>query len=402
VAAFTTVQDVAGRSYEFVPDGVHLHLAEELYFGQDALGSSDLIRLNLYKHGWWWSSRWNPDHVDKPGPERNYGSATHSILLEGVEAYQAKFAIQPACPPNAIKTGGEARAALAANGFSLRGTSGWRNEDWFESVAMNMPTADVWPTILAEFDRQRGDRPFLTEVENRMLLIMYEAAMANPAIHALLDQGGAFPPLAEVSVLKTLPDGTRRRWRFDRLYPNFTLDLKTLGNWSGRPLRFAVGDHIGKGGYDIQMADYHVGRRVLYDFVGDGFQVFGGDIEERAWLKRIVEMNDAWDWVWLFYQKPEPTGRAPVLFPVYDDFGTGLHPGGAAKAMKALAFYRERVTEFGLLKPWTSVEPLHYTPDSVGSNSKLPTITLPHWLGEEEPSDPAAYEDDPPAGGAQP
>lgn len=389
MSAYTTVEDLAGRAYEFVPDGVYLGLEERLYFGQDAIGSSDLIRLYKHRHGWWWQSRWNPDHVDRPGPERNYGSATHVIVLESVAAYERRFAVQPTCPPGALKTIGDVKAALEGAGLSTRGTSGWVAAEWFRAADINLPDLPCWPNMLEEFDRDRAERPFVSAVEDRMLRIMHAAAVDNPAISTLLQDTEEFPALAEVSILKTLPDGTRRRWRLDRLFPQFTMDLKTLGNWSGRPLRFAVGDHIGRNGYEIQRADYDDGRRALNAFVRDGFQVYGGTLEQRDWLRRLVDMSPSWDWVWLFYQKPEPTGRAPVIFPVYDDSDSDLARWGAARAAKALTFYREMMASFGPMRPWTSVEPLHYTVEQ----TKKPFITLPHWIGEDDPADPAAYED---------
>ena len=397
MAAFTTVQDLRGRSYEFVPDGVYFDLPEQLYFAQDALGSSDLVRLWKHKHGWWWSSRWNPDFAEKPaGRERIYGRGCHAIVLEGVPTYERKFAVMPEKPAVGLYTIGDVKARLSAEGFSLAGTSSWSAGDWFAAARDNLPLVPCWPNMMADFEAEElaiagpgGElRQALTPVEDRMLRVMHRAAMEDPGIAKLFGTESGFPPLAEVSVLRTDATGIRRRWRFDRLFPQFTLDLKTLGNWEGRPLKFAVGDHIGRGGYDIQRADYDVGRGALYDFVRDGFQVDGGTVEQRHFLKLMVEAGGNWDWVWMFYQKPELSGRAPVIFPVYDDNDSDLKKYGRAKATNAVAFYRQAVEKFGLLEPWTHVEELHYT-----SPAAYPNISFPHWIEEDEPpEDPAAYE----------
>lgn len=390
MAAFTTVQDLLDRDYTYVPDGVYFDLPDELYFEQEALGSSDLIRLWKHKHGWWWQSRYNPDRVERVFKERAFGHGAHAIICEGLGAYEQRFAIQPTCPPGALLTAKDCQEALRRANFALRGTSGWVKEDWYAAVDSNLPNVPCWPNMLADFDVERGTRPVLSAVQDRMLRIMHRAAMADPGIAHLFGEGSGFPPLAEVAVLKTDPTGVRRRWKFDRLFPAFTLDLKTLGNWEGRPLQFAVGDHIGRGGYDIQRADYDVGRGALYDFVRDGFQVYGGSVEQRHFLKKMVEGGGAWDWVWLFYQKPEPTGRAPVIFPVYDDNESELKAFGRAKAVKALSFYREAMAKFGAAEPWTHVEPLHYTAEGMS-----PRITLPHWVSEDEPPEDAAAYDQP-------
>jgi hypothetical protein len=395
LSAFVTVEALLAAGFDalpdgtMIPDGVYIGLPERIYFGQDALGSSDLIRLWKYRHGWWWASRHNPDFVDRDSRERILGSAVHAIILEGVDAYESRFCVLPDRPPGAIDTIDEIKAALAERRFSLRGTSGWSKDDWLTAAAANLPEVPCWSNMIADAYADAGGRPMLTAIENRMLRIMYGAALANPRIRVLMEQDGEFPPLAEISVLKTDPTGVRRRWRFDRLFPQFTVDLKTLGNWDGRPLKFSVGDHIARNGYDIQRADYDVGRGALYDLVRDGFQVYGGTLEQRDWLRRMVEMGGKWDWVWLFFQKPDSVhGRAPVLFPVYDDNESDLKRYGRAKVAKAAAFYREAVAEFGLDRPWTSIEELHHTaPD-------LPTsISIPHWIAEDEPpEDASAYD----------
>lgn len=369
---------------EYLPDGVYFDLDEELYFGQDALGSSDLMKLWKFKHGWWWQSRWNPDRVEKVSKERMFGRASHKIILEGMDAYERTYAVTPTCPKGALVTVGDVQAALQAEGFHLRGVSNWRAADWFAAAATNIPHVPCWPNIMADFDEERGQKPVVTAVQDRALRVMFEAAMGNPAIANLFGAVSGFPPLAEISILFTDPTGTRRRWRLDRMFPAFNLDLKTMGNWDGRPLPYAVGDIIGRGGLDIQRADYDVGRAKLYDFVRAG-KVQGGTLDQRAFLQTIVEAGGKWDWVWIFYQKPDPSGRAPVIFPVMDESGSDLALYGQRKAAKAMKFYRDAVAEFGLERPWTHVEDLHYTAEEFE-----PRITLPHWVAEEEPSGEAS------------
>lgn len=387
-------QDALGRTYRYVPDGVHLGLPDEIYFEQEALGSSDLIRLHKRRHGWWWSSRYNPDRIDKTTKEQLYGSALHAIMLEGPPAYEARFLPEPTRPAGAVATIDEMRGALRQGGFRVdgagAGTSGWKAPDWAAAMRANLPRTPCWPNILADYEKTlRGSgKRRIGEVEDRMLRLMYAAAMGDPHIAGLLaDAGGDYPPLAEVSVLHTLPDGTRRRWRLDRLFTRFTMDLKSLGNWHGRPLPYWVGEHIGHNGYEIQRADYDYGRQVLNAYVLNGFEVFGGSIEQRAWLLKLVQQTaDAgWDWLWMFYQKPDPAGVAPVIFPVWDDAGSDLFRAGQQRCRAAMKFYADAVARFGLGQPWTHVEEVHYT-----SEDHQPRLILPHWIGEGIEPDPEA------------
>lgn len=400
-----------------LPDGVYLGLSDADYFAEDALGSTDLVKLHKRRHGWWWSSRHNPDYREPKNKARGFGRALHTILLEGLRAYETRYVVEPDKPKDAAVTIDQMKAALAGAGLNIEapGLSKWKAWDWQEAMRDNLPDFPCWPNIQADFlarlkelgDSDEHPIPTVTALEDRMLRVMLDAAMGNDGIRALLDDR-SHPPLAEVSVFATLRDGTRRRWRFDRLYPGFTMDLKSLSGWTGRPLPWATGDQIAKYSMDIQRADYDRGRLVLNAFVRDGFQVFGGEIEERDWLRQLVDLTAAeagWDWVWLFYQKPDPKGDAPVIFPVMDErwelsFGSEDAPSdhpvrvdgdmfkyGAAKADDGLAFYRAMKAEFGLDRPWSYVEDLHYT-----SEARQPRIFLPHWLADTGAvADPAAY-----------
>jgi hypothetical protein len=380
----------------FVPDGVHLDLPAALYFEQDALGSTDLIRLFKNKYGWWWSSRHNPDRVEKETAAQAYGSALHAIVLEGVGAYADRFAVEPRWPQAAVDTIPQMKDALRQGGFVLRSTSEWLKADWLAAMRQNLPRVPVLANLQADWaERVRGARQVISATDDKMLRLMADVVTGERADNAdlrkLFAGDGGHPPLAEISILHTQPDGVRRRWRLDRMFPRFDVDLKSLGNWAGRPLDWAVGDIIAKYGYDIQRADYFDGRRMAYEYIRAG-KLFGGTPEQRSWLRRYPDEFPAWDWVWLFYQKPEAAGRAPVIFPVWDDsYDTQGGPGalrryGANKKRKALEFYRDAVAEFGLDRPWARVEVVHYTDADLS-----PAIKLPAWIAEEEAADPAAY-----------
>ena len=100
---------------ERVPEGVYLDMPEADYFAQPALGSSDFKTLYQKREGWWWQSRHNRDRVQKDSPDLIYGAALHAILLEGVDAYERRFAVQPSKRdyPNLLTTIEHMKAALA-------------------------------------------------------------------------------------------------------------------------------------------------------------------------------------------------------------------------------------------------------------------------------------------------
>lgn len=377
---------------DLLPDGVYLGLEPESYFKQ-GLGSTDLITLHFFEEGWQYRE---PSRATK---EQACGSGLHAILLEGVDAYERRFAAQPdaASFPGLCRSTDEIIAALKAAGLDTSsGTSKFRKADWALAARRSAPHVAVWDNIMEDFEAGVAGKTPIPAADDRALRLMHTIAVENPEVQHLFsrDHAGEHPPLAEVSVIKTLADGTRRRWRIDRMFPAFDMDVKSIGNFQGRKLEWLIGETIAKRGMDIQRADYIEGRQAAYEFIADGFQVHGGTIEQRKFLKSFPDIAPTWDWVWLFYQKPDPKGRAPIILPLLDitetdGFDRASQPikvpsvivaAGLAKKARALATYRRCMATFGPDRPWSRVMPLHYTDDTFS-----PRVVIPHWIADIEP-----------------
>lgn len=392
---------------EQLPDGVYLGLSETDYFAQDRLGSSDVKDLHFHREGWWWSSRHNPDRDNSQSDAQNYGTALHAIMLEGLSAYEDRFRVEPdwkAYGDDLLTSQRAIRAALEAAGWEApKGISKWVEQDWFDACALYIPNAPVKAQLQAEFDRRIATKtaadgtvletmPTVTAVEDRMLRIMYDAATDparedNAEIRELLGHGTGIPALAEVSVLFTCPwTGTKRRARFDKPVPWHTVDLKSLSNWRGTDLTWDLDGHIKRNGYDVQVADQHVARILAYRMLAEAGErvLHGGTKDERAFMLAMVERSLPWGWAWLFYQKPEPTGRAPILFPVREAWKGLYHQSGHRKAYKAIHRYVALVERFGLDKPWSRIERVHYTDENLAAEHDAPRIMLGHNGWDED------------------
>ena len=394
---------------EQLPDGVYLNLPEAIYFAQDRLGSSDLIKLHQRRQGWWWQSRHNPDKDLSQSDAQNYGSALHAIMLEGVGAYVDRFAVEPDWRTfdKLITSQDMLRAVLDDNGWvKEKGISTWEPQQWWDAIELHAPEWRVKAQVLAEFNRSiatefnpdgsvKATKPTVSAVEDRMLRIMHDAATnedsdENSEVRALLGVGTGFPVLAEVSVLFTCPwTGVKRRARWDKPVPRHTIDLKSLSGWKGTDLRFDIDGHIKRNGYDVQVGDQHVSRILAYRMIADAGErvLHGGSKDERAHMLAMVDRALPWDWGWLFYQKPDPSGIAPILFPVRDAWNGLYHQSGHRKAFRAIHLYRDLVAKFGLEKHWTRVERVHYADEELAAEHDAPRIFLNHSGWDEDPVD---------------
>ena len=124
--------------------------------------------------------------------------------------------------------------------------------------------------------------------------------------------------------------------------------------------------------------------------------MFLGDRRARAWLRRFpaeapLDRADytipGWAWLWVFVQRPDPVqGRAPVVLPVREIFGSDLHRDGFRKLTTGLERFRAGRARHGLDRPWTSVLPVHDVQGRLQHTMILPPWGVPPLRveGEEE------------------
>ncbi len=371
---------VPASSADILPDGLYLHLDEDVYFAQPRLGSSDMVKLFQQREGWWWSSRLNTRRVEKPKEALNFGKALHAAVLEGIPAYESRFAVAPdkADFKGLCVTIEDITNALRDAGLvPSRGTK----PVLCAQARAEAPEIPVWDNIIADFEEARGPLDAISAAEDWQIRMMADLIHSHGEIGPLFHFSADHLPLAEMSVLWTTEDGIRRRGRLDETLPTATGDLKSLGNWSGRPLSFEAGKVANDRGLDIQMADHHVARRKAYEFIKAG-NVHGASPEETAWLKRFPTEAPHWGYFWIFYQKPDDVnGRAPVIFPWWEDYGDELHRFGHRKLHSALTTYRRCMAEFGPGQPWTRVERLHVTTE--GNPDR---VYVPHYIAFDNPA----------------
>lgn len=346
-----------------LPDGVYLGLPEEEYFDQPRLGSSDFATLYSKREGWWWQSRNNPHLEPRSSKATEFGSALHKLLLEGPAAYRDAFAVAPDQKkfPGVLVSVADLCSALAAGGVEHNPKS--RKHDLVQ-LAVAYLDAPVWDHILAAFERKARGRQVISAAEDFALQTMRNAALEDPDMSVVVN-ASELQRLTEVSVLWTSEQGLPMRFRFDCMLPSWNVDLKSIGNIR-KELDYAVGDAVATYHLDVQLALSFEARQAAYALIRAG-SLHGGTDDQRAFLSQFPDRAPLrspdgavqWHWLWMFYQKPDDKGDAPVIFPVRVFHGDERHRIGWRKAEIAKAFYLEAVGRFGLDRPWTRVDPMH-------------------------------------------
>lgn len=285
-------------------DGIYFGLPEDQYHSDPALGSSDLKKLRESPPTYWFESPYNPLwEPSKTTPAKMLGTARHKLVLEGVDAFKARY------------------APRFHNGSTREGKA--ENDDIARSGKIGLK--------FDEFSQ-----------------IMQSGAMirSNPSIKDAFAGGCG----SEVSIFWTAEDGIRRKARIDYWKMNASVDLKNVANEYRRDFRTACRGAISTYRYDMQAAHYARARASAVKLWGDGL-VFG-DYDRKVVEPCIHDRPVAW--VWIFYQ----TAGAPLTW------GTVLSPANpileAATADIEIAEdnLKAFMDRFGPDTPWIIDEPL--------------------------------------------
>lgn len=381
-----------------LPDGVYLGLSEAPYFRQRALGSSDLAILwdDDKADGWWWRSPLNRFWSRKDTDATDFGSALHALLLEGREAFQARYAVAPDPRdfPNLLVTQPQLYSALREK--EIAGIKPkMPKAEMVELAKVYLSDRHIWDDIMERAQRAAKGRTVLQAEQAWQLGVMLETAMEDDTTRAVATAEGGIR-LTEVSVFWTLPSGTRLRFRFDSLLPAANCDLKSIDVYRpGDRLGDAIGKAIGERSLDCQAALSFTARRAMYRAIAEDRLYInpnapGDPMAQAAWLRRFPEEapldldgKPGWRWLWIFFQKPDNAGRAPIIMPVWMDFGSLEHRDGYRKAALGVANYERRVREKGTDRPWTDAKEPHLL-NAAAPDPDL-QITIPSWVKRPGP-----------------
>ena len=221
-------------------DGIYIGLSSEAYHRDEALGSSNIRDLLKGPNLYWHKSAMNPRRPkEHKTPSKIVGTATHRLLLDGREAFNADYVRGPYGP----------------------------DDDHLSSTDKSTLTKKA-KTKLME------GQELLSQEDYDFVLGCKEVLDIDPDLKGCLDNG-----LSEVSVFWTRKDGVRCKARLDKLKVRGIGDLKTIANERERPLEQACRLDISTYRYDIPAEHYSEGRRQMAALFAAGAVFFGDHLE---------------------------------------------------------------------------------------------------------------------------
>jgi hypothetical protein len=302
-AAAKLVEKLAEIRQPIHAPGIYFGLEEAEYHADAALGSSAMKQLAQNPCNYWFKSPLNPtrEEDNDDTPSKVFGRALHKCILEGEEAFRARYA--PCEFPGNIKAGIEERKRILAAG----------------KIASKM--AD-WTRVL----------------------LAGATVQANPHLRDAFTNG-----LPEVSIFWE-DNGIRKKARIDFLKVRASVDVKTAANEKEAAFAVASRGAFSTYRYDVQAAHYADGRAQMRDLMAAG-AVYGD--HDPAWLNKVTT-SDEWSSVFLFIQSKS----APIVWAGSISPGNPILDVARDTITKAEANYREWMDRFGPTTPWVLVDPV--------------------------------------------
>lgn len=245
---------------EYHAPGIFENVSEAEYHADPSLGSSSLKNLLVSPLTYWTNSVHNPDR--EPEEEKDstgYGTALHVRLLQGREAFEARYAplLTPDKHPDALKSGDDLAARCKALGLKQSGTIQERTD----RIRTEDPDAELWLDIRARYVAEIGGRK---EIPEKWIRNIELAAKAVDGESYLKDGQ------SEVSLFWRVPFELAGKVievplkaRLDHRKDAEITDVKSFAGRRNRPLDKAVAFALEEERYDIQAASYLDGLKTL-------------------------------------------------------------------------------------------------------------------------------------------
>jgi len=324
--------------------GIYFGMPEEEYHALPALSSHGVQTFIASPMLYWATATWLSEAARKREAEeaarqdvrtaRTIGKAYHCRLLEGEEAYAARYAValSPAECEGALESTDQIKAAIAAkdakpvskvpdtlpDGGEYQRAA--RKEDWIAQLLTLDPEAKVLARLQQAHAERHAGKLFIPADAHEQIEIAARMIEADDEKrHAL---NGGYP---EVTLIWHCHEtGVPMKARCDRLKLRAIVDLKSIANKGMLPLDLAIRSAVGSYHYNVQPSIYVEGVQAVRALLRDDRLAFAHNDswtqqqygEASAWCDKWLTETEEPEWWWLFQQKGIAPATRLVQYPL--------------------------------------------------------------------------------------
>jgi len=288
--------------------GVYFGLSAEEYHAALALSATGCKQLRQSTMDFWArSAALNPDYQPEQTEAQAIGTAYHTRIVEGADAFIARYApeLDPDEYPDALRTIAELTEALAEH--LEKPAPRALKAEIIQQLRRCDPDVVIWDELVQMHAEMTAGKKLLKswlvdEIEKAAAMIEEHSQLR----HAFRD---GYP---EVSVFWIDEEtGVPCKSRFDYLKPQAVIDLKSFGNAQGLPIRKAIARAIALWRYHVQAAFYLEAAAAARQMVRSG-DVHGGF--DLAFLRAFADASDT-TFLFVFEQTKVHVVRGIVMSP---------------------------------------------------------------------------------------
>lgn len=337
--------------------GVYFGMPEAEYHADRSLSATGIKALHVTPLTFWMRSGFNPNRADDSTEPKERGKAFHARLLEGHDAFAARYAIMPRIEdfPGALDGGDALKERCKELGLKVGG----KIADLCVRIREADPTAVLWPEIVEEFEHVASvegrtiiKQKLADEIERQVRIVEM-----HPSTEKAL-RGG----YCEVSIFWTDAEtGAPMKARIDYLKARAAIELKTFSNPFGKPIDAAVASSVANNKYMVDaVVRLDAVERAKAMYRKRGQEIVYGNAPSADWLEAFANPAPH-AFVFLFLEAGDvPNVRVREFKQRESAKGDeNLYwQKGHAMFRQAADLYRQHFEHYGAELPWVDPEPM--------------------------------------------
>lgn len=278
--------------------GIYLGLADDDYFEDEGLGSTDQKKLALDPVEYQWDKRRKTGDEDTKATL--WGHALHARALEGRKAFESRFVVAPQQEfqeAGLLVSGDDLKSYCEKLGLKKSG----KKADLVARIREVDAVVPIWDEILADAEKANAGKAMIEAAIADQIETAAQWMQKDNYLAPLMRNGTFIEGIPEVSIFADY-NGLRLRARIDRLFRHALLDLKSFRprpGWrsANETIDRILGRIIGQERYDLQVAAYlHIWPLAKELF--EAGKVFGATREEMDILAEAFSRDDL-KWIWV-------------------------------------------------------------------------------------------------------